>query len=63
MEVDKIESYYISLPYATFGVTAKNRLIIDAAPIAGWSLKKDLGYVLNFYKKKQATIKKLICAE
>ena len=34
--------YYISLPYATFGIIAENNIVIDAAPIAKWMIGKHL---------------------
>jgi len=45
--------YRIVLPYAVYGiVTNKDNIIIDAAPIAKWSIGKDINYFLNWVDGK-----------
>lgn len=48
--------YYISLPYATFGIIARGLKVIHAAPIAKWTIRKNLDFVLTYYQNKGAQI-------
>jgi len=47
---------YISLSYATFGLIASNGRIVDAPPIARWTIGKYAEYVVEYYKHKGANI-------
>jgi hypothetical protein len=47
--------FYVSLPYATFGVGVTDGRVSSAAPIARWALGKEAG-VLAFYRRKGADI-------
>lgn len=54
--------YWISLPYATFGIFSRDNIIItDAAPIAYWLVKqhKTISYALDYYKRKGAIIERI----
>lgn len=52
--------YWIDVGYACFGVVSLNNKIIDAAPIAKWSIGKNTYEVLKYYKtKKKAKIIKM----
>jgi hypothetical protein len=54
-----MESYWINLPYACFGIEVDNGVVKRAAPIAKWSIGKNIQIVLDFYKKKGAQIVKI----
>lgn len=47
--------FWISLPYATFGVGITNGMVTSTAPIASWARGKRAG-VLRFYRRKGAQI-------
>lgn len=47
--------FYVSLPYATFGVGIRDGVVTSAAPIAAWALGKP-AKALSFYRKKGAEI-------
>lgn len=51
--------YWISLDYATFLIVSLNDEIIEAPPIARWTIGKSTEYVINYFKKKKANIIKL----
>jgi len=49
--------YWVSLPYATFGLFSRDdKTIHDAAPIAKWCIGKQRSFVIRYYVKKGATI-------
>jgi hypothetical protein len=48
--------YYISLHYATFGLIVEKGIVIEAAPIAKWTLDKQIDVVTKYYEKKGAKI-------
>jgi hypothetical protein len=52
MKVD----YWISLKFATFVISATNDVITIAAPIANWTIGKNVHVVLDYFRKKGATI-------
>lgn len=54
-----MESYWINLPYACFGIEVDKSVVKRAAPIAKWAIGKDIQIVLAFYKKKGAEIVKI----
>jgi len=49
--------YYISLSYATFGLIVEKGIVIEAAPIAKWTLDKPIDEVIRYFTKKGGTIK------
>lgn len=52
----KMRLWYISLPWATFGLIEQDQVIVDTAPIAKWAIGKLAADVFNYYKRKQAKI-------
>lgn len=49
--------YHIDTGYACFGIIVKNNQVIEAAPVAGWSVGKSEEYVINYFKtRKRARI-------
>jgi hypothetical protein len=52
------ELYWINLPYACYGVVVSNNIIINAAPIANWSIGKDINYFLNWVQRKKGIVEK-----
>jgi hypothetical protein len=51
--------YWISLPYATFGISEKYGRVWHAAPIAMWAANKPIQNVLDYYRRKGAQIVRL----
>lgn len=52
--------YQIKVSYACFGIVAKNGVVVEAAPIAKWTVGKDIQYVLNYYRtRKRAVIEEI----
>ena len=51
--------YWISLPYATFGIAAQYGRVWNAPPIAMWAANKQIGGVLEYYRRRGATIVRL----
>jgi hypothetical protein len=47
--------FWISLPYATFGVGVTNGRVTSTAPIAAWARGKPAS-VLAFYRRKGAEV-------
>lgn len=45
---------WVSLPHATFALVAKDGRIIDAAPIARWTVGRDEQLVADHYRRKGA---------
>lgn len=54
-----MNTYWISLPYATFGITEQDGIVREAAPIAKWCVGKRLDTVLSYYRRKGAEIVRL----
>lgn len=48
---------WISLPYATFGLVLERGKVVQAPPIARWTIGKTMSTVVNYYRKKGATIR------
>lgn len=48
--------YQVTTQYATFGLIEENDKIIQAAPIAKWTLNKSCKEVIDYYKRKGAAI-------
>lgn len=55
--------YYISLPYATFGLVVEKGIVIEAAPIAKWTLNKQIDVVEKYYLKKNAVVQYIVLEE
>lgn len=45
--------YWIDTKYACFGLIVDHNVIVDAPPIAKWTIGKDINYVINYYKYKK----------
>ena len=56
--------FQIDVGYACFGIVSDGTQIIEAAPIAGWSISKSEDYVLNYFKtRKRAKINVIFIME
>jgi len=51
--------FYISLPYATFGIISSEGKIIEAAPIAAWMIGKTLQEIKPWLVKRRAVVKEV----
>ncbi|MGS2645814.1 hypothetical protein ACVCAG_29675 [Streptosporangium sp. G12] len=49
----------MSLPHATFGIATRDGRVVDAAPIARWSIGKDERFVADHYRKRGAEFRTL----
>jgi hypothetical protein len=47
-----IKWYWISLPYATFGIRTTDGIVDVTAPIARWMIGKHINYIANWVKSK-----------
>lgn len=50
---------WVSLPWATFGLAVHDGRIVDAAPIARWSIGKHERDVADYYRRRGATFVRL----
>lgn len=49
--------YQIDTGYACFGISEKDGIVTDAAPIAKWTIGKDINFVLEYFRyRKKAKI-------
>ena len=48
--------HWVSLPYATFGIITDAGRVVDAAPIARWTIGKPDRYVYSYYLRKGADL-------
>lgn len=48
--------YWISLPWACFGLGCQSGRVIHMAPIAKWTLGKPEQFVLDYFRRKGAEI-------
>lgn len=49
--------YWISLPYATFGIFSRDdKTVYAVADIHKWAKGKELSYVLGYFRRKGAII-------
>jgi hypothetical protein len=49
--------YHIDIAYACFGIVEKDGVVVEAAPIAKWTIGKEINFVLEYYKfRKKAKI-------
>lgn len=53
------KSIWVSLPYATFGITARGGRVVSAAPIARWMIGKETSLVREWIDKKGGIYKVL----
>jgi hypothetical protein len=44
--------YVVRLPHATFGLEARNGVIVRAAPFAGWTVGRKIVDVLGYYTRR-----------
>lgn len=49
----------ISLPYATFGLIVRDGVVVDAPPIARWTIGKPEVTVVAYYRRKGAAVAQL----
>lgn len=59
VEHREVTWWWVSLDYATFGIEITDGIVTDAAPIARWSRGKSERTVLNYYRRKGATVQPL----
>lgn len=52
----KTKWVWVSLEYATFLLITKDGVVIDAAPIAHWTISKTTKEVVEYYRKKGARL-------
>lgn len=45
---------WVSLPHATFGLITRDGRIIDAAPIARWTIGRDEREIADHYRRRGA---------
>jgi len=48
--------YYIRLPYICFTLSVTKNTVIDAPPVAKWSIGKNVSKVIKYYLNKKAEI-------
>lgn len=53
--------YQVDIGYACFGVEVRNGIVVEAAPIGGWMIRKPWKTVKVWIKKREGTILK--CGE
>jgi hypothetical protein len=52
--------YWIDTGYACFGIEEQTGIVVKTAPIAKWAIRKDIGFVLDYFRnKKKAKIVEL----
>jgi len=49
----------ITLKFATFALGIRDGTIVEAAPIAKWTLGKDERFVADYYRRRGATFNRL----
>lgn len=49
----------VLLPYACFGIAVQGGRVVDAAPIAAWTIGKPERQVADFYRRKGGTFTRL----
>lgn len=47
-----MQTIWVSLPYATFGIYVVDRKVVDAAPIGRWMIGKDTDFIRRWIAKK-----------
>jgi hypothetical protein len=45
---------WVSLPYATFGIAVSAGVVVEAAPIARWTLGRDEREVAGYFRRRGA---------
>jgi hypothetical protein len=48
--------YHIDVGYACFGLIVEDGIVVDAPPIARWTLTKKVEDVIMYYKRKGAKV-------
>lgn len=51
--------YWVSLPYATYGLRIRGGIVVEAPPIARWMKGRDKQEVMSWLEKKGARVVKL----
>lgn len=59
MDVVVTRWVWVSLSYATFALAVRDGRIVDAPPIARWSIGQDEQQVADFYRRKGAEFRSL----
>jgi len=47
---------WISLPHATFGIAVAHGRVVDAAPIARWTIGRDEREIADYFRRRGARI-------
>lgn len=50
---------WVSLRHATFGLAVRDGVVVDAPPIARWTLGKDERRVADYYRRRGAAFARL----
>lgn len=50
---------WVSLSYATFGLRIEGGRVVEAPPIARWTIGRDEQAVADYYRKKGAVFQRL----
>jgi len=50
---------WVSLDYATFGLRVEGGRVVEAAPIARWTIGKSEQYVADYFRRKGAVFARL----
>lgn len=45
----------VDLPYACYGIEVEGGVVVDAAPIANWMIRKDFAYCARWIEGKGGT--------
>ena len=55
----KTQWVWVSTPYATFGIAVRDGRVVDAPPIARWTIGKPERLVADYYRRRGARFKRL----
>jgi len=44
--------FHVVLTYAAFGMVEKNGIVVDAAPIARWTLGRRISFVRDYWRER-----------
>lgn len=50
------ELFQVKLPYACFGITVKDNIVIQSAPIGKWMIGQEFYKVIRWVEKKKGVI-------
>jgi hypothetical protein len=56
---EKERLFWVSLPYATFGIVSRHGRVYDTAPIAKWMIGKPLEDLRGWMRLKKAIVKEI----